>query len=280
MNDRYYEIKKNILALAESEQSISAVIEIGSQSRKTASADEFSDLDVIIVCENYEKFLNSDEKMSQIGDMKISFVEDTFGGGKERRILFDDSLDVDFIFLNRNQMCQLLESGFFDGFFSRGYTVHYDINGMLDNVNVPKNSGKIKRTMTASEFNNIVNDFWFHTVWCAKKICRGELWVAIMCVNAYLKFHLLKVMELYFGGGEDFADVWHDGRFLEKWADSQTLSELESCFATYDKEQIVNSLNNTANLFSRLARACGERDKLNYPETAEENACNLIKELI
>jgi len=62
----------------------------------------------------------------------------------------------------------------------------------------------------------MVNDFWFHTVWAAKKILRGETWVAAMCVNGYLKSNLLRVMEIDARArGED---PWHAGRFMEKWA--------------------------------------------------------------
>ncbi len=131
--------------------------------------------------------------------------------------MFDGSLDVDFILLTKEQMSGLISERFFDGIFGRGYSVLYDRIGLAEKISIPENSDVVKRTMSSAEFANVVNDFWFHTVWAAKKICRGEYWVAIMCVNAYLKSHLLKIMELYYGGGAEYRDVWHDGRFLERW---------------------------------------------------------------
>ncbi len=50
MNDRFSETRKRILALAESEPNILAVIEMGSQARNKNAADEFSDLDIVLVC--------------------------------------------------------------------------------------------------------------------------------------------------------------------------------------------------------------------------------------
>lgn len=47
-----------------------------------------------------------------------------------------------------------------------------------------------------------------------------------MCINAYLKNSLLKIIELQaiVNGCED---VWHDGRMLEKWADPCAVNKLE-----------------------------------------------------
>lgn len=280
MNDRFSEIRKRICALAQQEQNILSVIEIGSQTRKKNTADAYSDLDVILVCKCYDAYLHSDEKLSEIGDIKISFIEDTFGGGKERRILFDGSLDVDFILLNKKQILALLNSGFLNGIFARGYAVLYDSIGLRDQISIPAHSDVIKREMTGSDFQNMVSDFWFHTVWAAKKIRRGEYWVALMCVNAYLKSYLLRILELYYGGGDAGSDVWHDGRFLETWADAQTLNELQGCFAAYDESSMQTALMHTADLFSRLARACAKRDGLPYPETAEEYAKSVYGALL
>ncbi len=126
----------------------------------------------------------------------------------------------------------------------------------------------------------MTNDFWFHTVWAAKKIRRDELWMAAMCVNAYLKSFLIRILELYFGGGDNYTDVWHDGRFLEKWADEQTLNELNGCFASYGKKNISAALKSTANLYARLSRACEERDGLPYPDIAENYAREVYGELL
>lgn len=51
--------------------------------------------------------------------------------------------------------------------------------------------------ISESEFLNLTNDFYFHNIWAAKKLLRGELWSAKMCVDAYLKNYLLKMIELY-----------------------------------------------------------------------------------
>jgi len=46
-----------------------------------------------------------------------------------------------------------------------------------------------------AEFLNAVNDFWYHAVWTAKKLRRGELWIAMSCLDSYMKRRLLQMIE-------------------------------------------------------------------------------------
>lgn len=54
--NKYAGIKKNILEYAEQDTDIKAIVLIGSSVRETVTADEFSDLDLIIATENPEQF--------------------------------------------------------------------------------------------------------------------------------------------------------------------------------------------------------------------------------
>ena len=56
--DRYAEIKKNILHYAVSDEEIKAVVAIGSSTRDTVLADEFSDLDLIIATTDTDKLFS------------------------------------------------------------------------------------------------------------------------------------------------------------------------------------------------------------------------------
>lgn len=131
--------------------------------------------------------------------------------------------------------------------------------------------------LSEPEFNNMVNDFFFHTVWASKKILRGELWTAKMCIDAYLKNYLLKMIEMY-SVSKYQVDVWHDGRFLDRWAEREILSDLEKCFARYDRKDMVSALAATLNLFCRLAGQTAEMKGYKYPKEAENYTKILLEE--
>lgn len=115
----------------------------------------------------------------------------------------------------------------------------------------------------------MVNDFYFHNIWAYKKILRGELCSAKMWIDAYLKKILLKMIELYCHKING-VDVWHDGRFLDTWADSFILEELKSCFAKYEKDDMKKALVHTHKLFSKITRAVADKLQYEYPEKAEK----------
>lgn len=276
MQDRYAEIKARILELAGADEGIKAVIAIGSSTRSEVKADEYSDLDLIIAAEDTDKWLYGNIP-EQLGDMKISFVEPTLGGGKERRVLYDNSLDVDMIVFTPEQLFTAAKEGVVGWVCNRGYTVLHDrigIDGLLgEHVRREVNYSQL----TEAEYINLVNDFCFHVVWAGKKILRGELWTAKMCIDAYLKNHLLKMLEMYTVNKYQ-TDVWHDGRFLDRWADDSIKNSLPKCFAHYDREDMISSLAETKSLFAQIALEVAEIKGYAYPATAVSYADELYEE--
>lgn len=274
--DRFMNIKEKLLALAKDDEDIKAIVLIGSSTRDTVKADEYSDLDVVIATEKPEGWLYGDCQ-KKLGSVKISFVEPTLGGGKERRMLYDGSLDVDMIVFTPEQFKKAIREGVASWVMNRGYEILYDAEG-FSTLLEEHISHELKPTDLAEpEFNNMVNDFFFHTVWASKKILRGELWTAKMCIDAYLKNYLLKMIEMY-SVSKYHADVWHDGRFLDRWAEKEILSDLEKCFAHYDREDMVSALLATLDLFCRLASQTAEIKGYKYPIEAENYTKFLLEE--
>lgn len=268
--DRYYEFKKRLLSLCEEEDSIKSVILVGSQCREVCKADEYSDIDVVISCDVPEKLLYENEWVSRLGKPIYSFVEDTIAGEKERRLLFEGSLDADLIIMTDENLKKALSSHIVDDILSRGYKLFFDRSGISDFLNDIKiQKEKTYSPLSEPYFSNLVNDFLFHTVWAEKKINRGELWTAVMCINGYLKGKLLEVIEMYEHAihGDDY-DTWHCGRMLEQWTDQKITDELKSCFACYNADDLRSALKNTKKLFIKLAKVCA--DKFGYTTGASE----------
>lgn len=130
--DRYYDIKQRLLSLCKTEQEIKAVILIGSQARDYSKADEYSDIDLIIACSHPERLLYEGTLIRKLGKPVYSFVEDTIAGEKERRILFDGSLDADMIILNEDRLKSHLNSHSIDEIMNRGYKLLFDRCGIAE----------------------------------------------------------------------------------------------------------------------------------------------------
>lgn len=274
--DRYSAIKSRLKKFAADSSSVHAVIAIGSSARTDPPADKYSDLDVIIVTDEPEGWY-SGEYPVQLGRVSVSFIEPTLGGGRERRCIFDEDKDVDMLIFTPAQFDKALSDGVAGWVMNRGYEMIFDRAGYSEKVGKYVKPVISRPEMTEEEFANLAGNFYFHIIWGFKKLLRGELWSAVICVNSYLKGLLLKIIEQYQIITAD-TDVWHDGRFLDRWAEPLVLDGLSSCFSHYDKTDCENAIKATHALFAELSRAVAEKRGYNYPYEAESCAERFLKE--
>jgi len=272
-------ILNNLAALAEASDALHAVIIIGSQAREDRPADAYSDLDVMVVVDEPEFFISSDGWLESLGAHHISFIEGTLGGLRERRVLFEGALDVDFIFLPKHTLKDAFEDEIAREILSRGHRVLVDKIGLEPFL--PQHGAAVRAYAMPSnqEFQNLTHDFWYHAVWTAKKVLRGEIWTAKFCLDTYMKSMLLKMIECHAHAMKGPAyDTWHNGRFIEEWAEKWVIEALHSCFAHYDKAEIKPALLATLDLFRTLAVAVAERCCYDYPVSADTYAADWVTE--
>lgn len=267
-----------LIKLSELTDQMKAGIIIGSRARTECPADEYSDIDVILLVEDVEFFIQSDEWLNKLGKYHISFSEYTVANGKERRVFFDNALDADFIFLQANDIDRIEKDNDLKTMISRSYKILFDkigFNGALRRMVLPTEQ---YLPLSESEFKNIVNNFWFHSIWASKKVLRGELWVAKTCVDSYMKDILLKIIELYSHvvNGSTY-DTWHCGRFIEQWAEAWVVEQFPNIYSRYQAYDILQALFETADLFRKLAIEVAQRLNYDYPYDADKYAANFLK---
>lgn len=250
--NKYSDITEQLLGIAKNDSSLKAIVAIGSSTRENVKADEFSDLDLMIVTEDPDGWI-SGNLPSRLGEISISFVEPTLGGGMERRVFFSEYRDCDMLVYTPTQFVEMVNKGEASWVMNRGYCVLYDDMNVTSLLNEKISLELHPTNLSQEEFNNTINNFYFHIIWTAKKIKRGELWSAKMVMDGHMKALLLKVIEMYcylkYG-----ADTWHDGRFMEVWADESIKADLCGCFAKYDEKEMSPALMASEKLFTRLAK--------------------------
>lgn len=214
----------------------------------------------------------------------LTFLEPTAveAGAKERRVLFEDGLDVDFVILSAELVQRALDSGLpplIAAIFRRGVRVLLDRDGTLTKLALAPAEFPRPCPPNETEFLELVNDFLYHAVWTAKKLRRGELWTAKSCSDVYMKRKLLNLMEWNARAlnGWDY-DIWHNGRFLEHWANPQALSELPHVFAHYDRDEVSRALLATMNLFRWLAIETAEKLGYAYPVDAHDRITDWVRD--
>jgi len=279
MTDRYKSIIDNFVRWGIASNKLHAALVLGSQARKNLVADEYSDLDIVMIVDEPDYFMFTDQWLHEIGLFHISFIEDTLDGLKERRVMFDNALDVDFI-LRPKDTIKAIPTEEIALLFSRGYSFLIDKIELENELKSLSVTPQEYHPMAERDFINIVNDFWYHSVWTAKKLKRGELWTAKFCIDSYMKWKLLTIIECHarMKHGEGY-DTWYNGRFLEHWAESWIVDKLSSCFAQYNRDSIQTSLLSTIALFRLIAIEVSEKLYFQYPKCVDEYASGVVSKM-
>jgi aminoglycoside 6-adenylyltransferase len=278
----YEQLLERFVAWAQTQPDIHAAVVLGSRARTDHPADDWSDLDLLVVISDPDRLLSQIDWLAHLGTPWVTFLEGTAVGGlAERRVLFEGGLEVDFSPVPLALVRQFAASGLppeVAGIFRRGVRVALDKDGLAGRLVVMPGEPPAPQPPTRDEFLNLVNDFWYHAVWSAKKLRRGELWTAKSCCDSYMKRLLLALLEWHARAANGWGgDTWHNGRFLEEWADPRAVAGLRTAFAHYDEADVGRALLATMELFRWLATETAERLGHPYPASADEHATALVR---
>ena len=239
---------------------VRAVLVVGSRARADTPADQWSDTDLALVVDDPAPYLASPEWLGAFGRPLLTFVEPTaVGPFAERRVLFESGLEVDFALLPVAAARRMAEDPEGLAVLRRGFRV------LVDKVDLEAamRNGLARSPAPAlpdqATFAQVTHDFWYHLVWAAKKLRRGELWIATQTCNCHLKGLVVRLLAWQARAADPQADTWHGGRFLERWADPQALRELQLAYAGDDTAEVARALWATAELFQRLEGECARR---------------------
>ena len=280
----YEQLIDRFIQWTQTEDNIRATVVIGSRARVDHPADDWSDLDVIILANDPEPYWATTDWLHNICTPWLTFVEPLpHGHGFERRVLFEGGLDVDFIPEPVAPFHRMLDEGLLSG---SADLIHRGMRFLVDKDSFAERLKHIPIVLPPShpptefEFLNLVHDFWYHTVWTAKKLRRGELWIAKSCCDSYLKQLLRQMLEWHTRAcrGESI-DTWVQGRFLEEWADARAVAALPAVFAHYDEADVWRALMATMKLFHWLAVEAADVLGYAYPLFGEERATEIVRRL-
>jgi aminoglycoside 6-adenylyltransferase len=246
----------------ESEPNIRLALLVGSQARTDMPADSLSDIDLALFARDPDRLLTDESWIAGLGPYWTSHIEaNALESGSERRVLFADGQDVDFAVFPVAFLAALTSDARAAAVLRRGFRPL--VNKDAIEINVPRNLPPAV-SPTLSEFSNLVNDYWFHLAWAAKKLRRGELLTALQGTNGYLGQLLVRMVRWHaLARGPTGQDVWHSARFFEDWADPRVIRDLPATIAEYDARSIARALQANRTLFCWLTDELAE--SLSFP---------------
>jgi aminoglycoside 6-adenylyltransferase len=282
----YMQLTQQIIDWADQEADVRAALLIGSRARTDHPADAWSDLDVLLFVRDPEPYVRSESWVARLGPVWLTFVERTPDGRAwERRVLYEGGLDVDFALNPAQWLDHLAANGLVPDIADvvrRGVRVLADKDHLLANIlQQPIPATVPFHQPTSAEFVAAVSDFWYHSLWSAKHLRRGELWWAKAGCDGKLKSLLQQMLEWHAHAVHGAAhDTWMRGRFLEEWADPRAVAQLATVFAHYDRQDIARALWATMELFRWLVAETAQCWQYTYPAAGDQAVSNLVGRLL
>jgi aminoglycoside 6-adenylyltransferase len=280
----YEQLIQNFVRWAQGQEDIRLAFILGSRARVDHPADEWSDLDLAVAATDIRPYLEQADWVANIGRPRLTFIEVTGDDrSMERRVLFDGGLDVDFALLPLESIRQIArgrpDPGTVD-LFHRGVRVLIDKDGLLPDPGAIAAAWQPPAPPAETEFLQVVKDFWYHAVWTAKHLRRGELWWGKECCDGHLKGLLRRMLEWHArarqGPGHD---TWLRGRFLEEWADPRAVQALPDIYAHYVEPDVWRALSATLDLFRWVCEETAQSLGYSLPQDGIEYSTQLVRRL-
>jgi len=287
----YEKLIGNFTQWADGNDDIRAALVLGSRARTADHpADEWADLDMTVITSSPDRLLNDVDWVSAVGVPVLHIIETTASGqDKEVRVLFEGGLDVDFAIVPYDKAQWIINNPLppelareIKNSLGRGLRALIDkegLAGQLQNVldHLPASPAPLPGE---GEFSHNVNDFWYHALWTAKHLRRGELWWAKSGCDWRMKYLLGQMLEWHARAAhDDSRDTWFRGRFLEQWAEPRALEDLRNAFAHYDAPDIWRALLATMDVYRRLAVDTAEKWGYAYPKAGDAYVTRLVVSL-
>lgn len=284
MMDTTRDMAREVAEWARKNDNIRVAILTSTRANPDAPVDALSDYDIKLFVRDLQPFLDGDGWLDALGEVMIREprMPVEFPGEKcvWRLVMFTDASRIDFhisllevletdVSPDRHPPC-VPERGKVTAlpeYYDMGYEILLDKDDIARGLTPPTYAAYQTRQPTRSEFDDLVNEFWFDVTYVAKYLFRDELFYAKHMLDGPLRqVHLATMIAWYIGMASGWlTNPGAHGRWFKRHLNPQLWSKIEATFAGAGLAQNWETMLKTAEIFGRLASDVGSHLGYDYP---------------
>lgn len=269
----HQDLLDRIMAWAGADPNVLALVITGSRAAVHGRPDEWSDLDIEVICDDPAPLVGDDAWFHRFGEVLVYLRLMSEEGDRPTRLVVYAEGEVDFSVCGRERITS--QYGGLVDLYRRGYRVVFDREGITGALPAPDGEHTQHPPPTAGEYREAVSVFWFEAYHLPGYIDREDLW-ALKFRDATMKEHLRRMLEWAAVAGDPGADVRQIGHRMAEWADPQTWADLHEAFGRFDAASSWRALLVTVEVFRRAARRVAAAYGFDYPEEADRRITERI----
>ena len=255
-------------------KAIRAMLLTGSRANPHASADAWSDYDLVLVVEEIHPFFVDRAWLQDFGRVVVAYWDPIdpvpeFAGLEQvgNVVLFQDGLKIDFIVWPAELLRQIARSPVLPPDLDLGYAVLVDKDRLTAGLPAPTYTVYIPAPPTNEVYQKVIEDFFSDVPYVAKCLRRDELMPAKYCLDFDMKHNFLRQMlDWRMECDHDWSvPTGFLGRGLKNALPPEIWSQLESTYVGAGIEENWDALFRTLALFRQVAVEVAEQLGYAYP---------------
>lgn len=261
---------------AQQNPAVRALLLTSSLVNPLAQVDSFSDLDIELVFDNNEPYLESDTWLSVFGD-PIAMIEEgeaCFSGKHGMKmVLYRDGIKVDFKLYSAANFLKEVAAPELPEDWDIGYRILLDKDGLTSAMKPPTHQVSIIKKPSADAFKHLLNDFWWDTTYVAKCLARDEIFYAkFMSENNLRTAYLVPLLEWYIASQHHWNITTNKhGRLFKQYLSEEDWEKLELTFSGSVLVDNWKALFAMMDIVHEIGKELAARLNYAYPDKLEED---------
>ncbi len=275
---------KAIINWSENNKEVRAVLLTSSLVNPLAPVDDLSDLDIELIFGDNTLYVTDHNWTYHFGTPIAMVEEDERNFNNKhamKMVLYEDGIKVDFKLYSATPFLEEVNQEELPEDWDIGYKVMLDKDGITQHMKKPTYRVSIIKKPTEHYFKQVLNDFWWDTVYVAKSLVRDELFYAKFSAETCIrKDYLIPLIEWYIASQYQWNITTNKhGRLFKKYLTAEMWKKIEQTFSGSKINENWSALFAMADMVAQMGRDVAGKLGYAYPEKLEKDIRNHLNHL-
>ncbi|MCC9044412.1 aminoglycoside 6-adenylyltransferase [Myroides sp. M-43] len=272
------QLETNILALAQQDERIRAVILNGSRANSLVTPDQYQDFDIVYIVNDIESVKREGIVHKKFGKPAIEQLPDDMYLGNEEGIIpvsyaylmiFDDGSRLDLTLFPLQKLNKLKQDSL--------SVIWLDKDGLFNDIPASSDVDYHVKRPTQREFTEVCNEFWWCSTNVAKGLARKESLYAKDMMESIVRPMYLQLLAWQIGSDNNFnVSIGKSGKYIKQYLSTEEYNKVLRTYSNANIQNTWEAFNIMTSNFYQIQVSLGTKLSLTVNTKEAKNALKYI----